>query len=37
MFAKTAAFDIDLQEIALYAKLLSHPARVAIVKLLAER
>ena len=37
MFAKISAFDMDLQEIALFAKLLSHPARVAIVKLLAER
>lgn len=37
MQAKITEFDTELQEIATFAKLLSHPARVAIVKLLAEK
>ena len=37
MYAKTTEFDTDLQQLALYAKLLSHPARITIVKLLAEK
>ncbi len=37
MHAKTIAFESDLQELALAAKLLSHPARIAIIKLLAEK
>lgn len=37
MHAKTIEFDRDLQELAQVAKLLSHPARVAIIKLLAEK
>ena len=37
MHAKTAEFDPELQELALFAKLLSHPARIAIIKLLAAQ
>jgi ArsR family transcriptional regulator, arsenate/arsenite/antimonite-responsive transcriptional repressor len=37
MYAKSAEFDIELQELAHAAKLLSHPARVAIIKLLASK
>jgi DNA-binding transcriptional ArsR family regulator len=37
MQAKISSFNSDLQDIAHYAKLLSHPARVAIIKLLAEK
>jgi ArsR family transcriptional regulator, arsenate/arsenite/antimonite-responsive transcriptional repressor len=37
MQAKSKAFDPNLQELAYYAKLLSHPARIAIIKLLAEK
>ena len=37
MHAKTAEFDPELQELALLAKLLSHPARIAIIKLLAAQ
>ena len=37
MHAKTIAFETDLQELATAAKLLSHPARIAIIKLLAEK
>ena len=37
MHAKTAEFDSELQELALLAKLLSHPARIAIIKLLAAQ
>jgi ArsR family transcriptional regulator, arsenate/arsenite/antimonite-responsive transcriptional repressor len=37
MHAKTADFEQDLQEIALWAKLLSHPARIAVIQLLAEK
>ena len=35
--AKTVEFEADLQDLALAAKLLSHPARIAIIKLLAEK
>ncbi len=37
MYAKTIEFEADLQELAVAAKLLSHPARIAIIKLLAEK
>ncbi|MCS7018629.1 MAG: metalloregulator ArsR/SmtB family transcription factor [Cytophagales bacterium] len=37
MQAKTEAFSTDLQTVAQYARLLSHPARVAIIGLLAEK
>ncbi len=37
MYAKTVEFESDLQELAQAAKLLSHPARIAIIKLLAEK
>lgn len=37
MQAKTVDFTTDLQELAQFAKLFSHPARIAIVKLLAEK
>lgn len=37
MYAKTVEFDTDLQALAQAAKLLSHPARIAIIKLLAEK
>ena len=37
MHAKTVEFETDLQELAQAAKLLSHPARIAIIKLLAEK
>jgi ArsR family transcriptional regulator, arsenate/arsenite/antimonite-responsive transcriptional repressor len=37
MHAKTGEFDLELQELAQVAKLLSHPARIAIVKLLATQ
>jgi ArsR family transcriptional regulator, arsenate/arsenite/antimonite-responsive transcriptional repressor len=37
MQAKTIDFDVELQQLALYAKLLAHPARIAIIKLLAEK
>lgn len=37
MHAKTVEFEGDLQELARAAKLLSHPARIAIVKLLAAK
>ncbi len=37
MQAKTEHFSTDLQTIAQYARLLSHPARVAIIYLLAEK
>lgn len=37
MHAKTVEFDPELQELAQAAKLLSHPARIAVVKLLAEK
>jgi len=36
MYAKTSAFETDLQELAKIAKVLSHPARLAILRLLAE-
>lgn len=37
MYAKTDAFDADQQALAQYARLFSHPARIAIVALLAQR
>lgn len=37
MHAKTVKFESDLQELAQVAKLLSHPARIAIIKLLAKK
>ena len=37
MQAKTVGFDQELQELAQASKLLSHPARIAIIKLLAEK
>ncbi len=37
MHAKTTEFETDLQELAQMAKVLSHPARIAIIKLLAEQ
>ncbi len=37
MQAKTAEFDLESQELAAAAKLLAHPARVAIVRLLASK
>jgi len=36
-FAKKELFDEDLQEIASYFKVLSHPARLFILKYLAEK
>lgn len=37
MQAKTIAFEIEQQELAQAAKLLSHPARIAIIQLLAKK
>lgn len=37
MQAKTEQFSTDLQLIAQYARLLSHPARIAIIRLLADK
>lgn len=37
MHAKTVEFDAELQELAQFAKLLSHPARIAVIKLLSEK
>jgi predicted transcriptional regulator len=37
MHAKTASFHPDLQTLAQYAKLLAHPARIAIIQLLAAK
>lgn len=37
MYAKTAEFDEEKQSIAQDAKVFSHPARLAIIALLAER
>ena len=37
MQSKTIEFEVELQELAQLAKLLSHPARIAVVKLLAEK
>ena len=37
MHAKTRAFQTDLQELAATAKLLSHPARIAVIQLLAAK
>ena len=36
-YAKTAIFEESQQELARFAKALSHPARVAIIELLAEK
>jgi predicted transcriptional regulator len=37
MHSKSAEFDTELQHLANAAKLLSHPARIAIIKMLAEK
>ncbi len=37
MYAKTAAFEESQQALALAAKVFSHPARLAIVQLLAQK
>ena len=37
MYAKTTEFDEQQQQLAKYAKLLSHPARIAIIQLLASK
>ncbi|MDX1913550.1 MAG: metalloregulator ArsR/SmtB family transcription factor [Saprospiraceae bacterium] len=37
MYAKTEDFDLELQDLAQAAKLFSHPARLAIIRLLAAR
>ncbi len=37
MYAKTNAFDPEKQALAHFAKVFSHPARLAIIALLAER
>lgn len=37
MHAKTTEFELELQDLAKFAKLFSHPARLAIVKLLAAK
>ncbi len=37
MHAKTVEFESELQELAQVAKLLSHPARIAVIKLLAAK
>lgn len=36
-YAKTAIFQENQQELARFAKALSHPARIAIIELLAEK
>jgi len=36
-YAKTTEFDADIQEMAAYAKAMSHPARMAILRFLAEQ
>jgi ArsR family transcriptional regulator len=36
-YAKTAAFTTDQQQLARVAKALAHPARVAIIQLLASK
>lgn len=36
-YAKTQVFEADQQLLALFAKALGHPARIAIVELLAEK
>lgn len=36
-YAKTALFQADQQEIAKIAKVLSHPARIAIIQFLAQK
>jgi DNA-binding transcriptional ArsR family regulator len=37
MYAKSEVFELELQEMAKIAKALSHPARIAILKYLAEQ
>jgi DNA-binding transcriptional ArsR family regulator len=37
MYAKLEEFEVELQEMAKTAKVLSHPARLAIIKYLAEQ
>ncbi|OWY24554.1 transcriptional regulator [Sphingobacteriales bacterium UPWRP_1] len=37
MYAKTTHFTAGLQELALFAKAMSHPARIAIIQLLSEK
>lgn len=37
MYAKTSEFDLSQQELAQIAKVLCHPARLAIIQLLAQR
>lgn len=37
MYAKVDSFTADEQELARIAKIFSHPARIAIIKLLAEK
>lgn len=37
MYAKTSEFDTEQQQLAIIAKVLSHPARIAIVQLLAQK
>lgn len=37
MYAKAEVFEVELQEMAKIAKALSHPARLAIIKYLAEQ
>jgi ArsR family transcriptional regulator, arsenate/arsenite/antimonite-responsive transcriptional repressor len=37
MYAKTAEFEVEQQTLAQLAKVLSHPARLAIIQLLAEK
>lgn len=37
MYAKTTEFEEPQQQLAKYAKLLSHPARIAIIQLLAQK
>lgn len=36
LMIKTEIFDTELQDLALFAKVISHPARLAILKYLAE-
>ena len=37
MYSKTKEFEITKQDLAQYAKVFSHPARLAIIQLLAEK
>jgi ArsR family transcriptional regulator, arsenate/arsenite/antimonite-responsive transcriptional repressor len=37
MYAKTTEFNDEQQQLAKYAKLLSHPARIAIIQLLVSK